>query len=375
VLRGFRKTADALDLLGLSAGTGIGQARPLPDVRRLFRGAHMSKRLVVALLVLAPAMAWLPARAAPAEVIDLTSITPGCELPYTLKADKSACEANPAVFKAIKVQAECEKVAGAKWDAGACTAPTDATLIPKPTCGSRLSDLSYNADKKSCQVIRETPRRSLGDFVGDCFKIHSPPPEGVDDQLKQGMYFIVESQTRTPTEDKELVVSPARPAGLGGMTFWCRTTGARERRINASTLVSAGAHRYGWSYGVLTLPFKYYAHDKSFTPGALNVGPFLGRRWGSAGSAITAAVAATIGSVRGEIKDTQGNITSTPDLTAFSIAIGLMLDVSNNPDLKPFKMGLFYGVETVSGADGVNYKHNRKPWVAFQIGYDFTDTK
>jgi hypothetical protein len=126
---------------------------------------------------------------------------------------------------------------------------------------------------------------------------------------------------------------------------------------------------------VLSLPFKYHAHDKSFTPGALNIGPYLGRRWGSSGSAITAALAAAIGSVRGEVRDAQGNITGTPDVTAFSMAVGLMLDVSKNPDFKPFKVGLFYGIDRVNADDAVKYKHNRKPWVAFQIGYDFTDNK
>jgi hypothetical protein len=72
--------------------------------------------------------------------------------------------------------------------------------------------------------------------------------------------------------------------------------------------------------------------------------------------------------VCGEIEYAQGNFTSTSGLTAFSVAIGLMLDVGHKPDLKPLKMGLVYGVETVSGADGVNFKRNRKPWVAFQIG-------
>lgn len=312
-------------------------------------------------------------QAAPAEVIDLSAIEAQCDGPFKLSADKTKCEPDSAALAKLK-EADCGKAQGTTWDSGACKA-ADAAKHPAPNCGSKLSDLVYNAKTKTCQVVRETPRSSLGDFVGDCFKIHSPPPEGMDNALEQGQYFIVESQTRTANDDKELIVSPAKSNGLMGWNLWCSSTGGRERRVSASTLIASGAHRYGWSYGVLTLPFKYYKHDKSFSQGVINVGPFLGRRWGSAGSAITAAVAATVGSVKGEVRDAQGNITSTPDLTSFSVAIGLMLDVSKNPDLKPFKMGLFYGNDRVNRSNSIQYPHDRKPWMAFQIGYDFTDTK
>lgn len=313
-------------------------------------------------------------QAAPAEVVDLADITPRCDKPFELNDEKSACRPNDDSFARLS-QADCERTVGAAWDAGACKPAADAAQFPKPHCGSQLADLAYDAQKKSCQVVRGTPRSSLGDFVGDCFKVQSPPPEGIGNGLASGSYFVVESQTRIAGDDKELVVSPAKPFDLFGLHLACRYTGAREFRVNASTLVASGAHRYGWSYGVLILPFKYHRHDKSFTPGSLNVGPFLGRRWGSAGSAITLAAAATVGSVRGEERDAAGNVTGTPDLTAFSVALGLMYDVSKNPDLKPFKMGVFWGNDRVSQTDAVKYVHNRKPWVAFQIGFDFTDTK
>lgn len=86
-------------------------------------------------------------------------------------------------------------------------------------------------------------------------------------------------------------------------------------------------------------------------------------------------MAAAPGSIKGEVRDPTGNITSTLDLMAFSVAIGFMLDVSKNPDLKPFRVGLFYGLDRVNPDDAVKSKHNRKPWLAFQIGYDFTDSR
>lgn len=41
----------------------------------------------------------------------------------------------------------------------------------------------------------------------------------------------------------------------------------------------------------------------------------------------------------------------------------------------PFKVGWFHGSDRVNSDNAVKYKSNRKPWVAFQIGYDFTDNK
>jgi hypothetical protein len=343
----------------------------------------MDMRLIgVALVFAALAMASQGARAAPAEVVDLAAIAPQCHSPFKIKKDLSACEEDQNEFvklkASVKVKADCEKVVGAMWSNDACVLNTDVSSYPKPDCGSKLPDLAYNADKKSCQVVRDTPRSSLGDYVGDCFKIHSPPPQaadGVDDGLRAGMHFFVESQTKLGKDDKELVVSPAEPVRLGNWTLWCSSTGERERRMTASTLINSGAHRYGWSYGVLTVPFKYYRSSHSFGSGALNVGPFLGRRWGSSGSSVTAALAATLGSVKGEERDANNAITATPDLTAFSFALGLMLDVSKNPDLKPFKVGIFWGSDRVNGGDKVKFPNNKKHWLAFQIGYDFTDTK
>ncbi len=343
----------------------------------------MFMRISIPILTLAALTAFAPqSRAAAAEVVELASIKPKCNAPFKVKADFSACEANTDEFadlkSSVKAKGDCDKIIGAVWLNDACVVNPDASKFPKPDCGSKLPDLAYNADKKSCQVVRDTPRSSLGDFVGDCFKIHSPPPQaadGVDDGLRAGMHFFVESQTKLANDDKELVVSPAKPVGLPGWTLWCSSTGERERRMTASTLINSGAHRYGWSYGVLTVPFKYYRSTHSFGSGALNVGPFLGRRWGAAGSSVTAALAATLGSVKGEERDANNAITATPDLVAFSFALGLMLDVSKNPDLKPFKVGLFWGSDRVNAGDRIKFPNNKKHWLAFQIGYDFTDTK
>jgi hypothetical protein len=66
-------------------------------------------------------------------------------------------------------------------------------------------------------------------------------------------------------------------------------------------------------------------------------------------------------------------VTGTPDLMAFSVAAGWMYDISKAPGTKPFKIGFFVGQDRVSRDKAVTYKQNGHGWVAFQIGFDFTD--
>lgn len=315
------------------------------------------------------------ATAAPAQVIDIASITPKCEEPFRINADASGCDADPSAFSKIKAKEACDGIAGAVWKDNACTAGDDPAKLPRPSCGTALPDLSYSAEKRACQVVRDVPRSATGDYVGDCFRIISAPPDGLDINLPADTFWSVVSQARLGSDDQELVVAPANPVGLGLTVGCAHRQGAKAQRVKASSLIAYGAHRYGWAYGVLAMPFKYFPHDKSFATNALSIGPFLGRRWGSSGSAVTAAVAATLGSVRAESRDAQGLVTGTHDVTAFSAALGLMLDVSKNPELKPFKVGFFIGKDIVSQDATVTYKQNRQKWLAFQIGFDFTDTK
>ena len=51
----------------------------------------------------------------------------------------------------------------------------------------------------------------------------------------------------------------------------------------------------------------------------------------------------------------------------------MMFDVLKSPAGKPFKAGLFVGVDRVSRSPSVSYAQNGKAWLALQIGYDFTD--
>ncbi|HET7794507.1 MAG TPA: hypothetical protein VFL64_14080, partial [Rhizobacter sp.] len=183
------------------------------------------------------------ATAAPAQAIDVASITPKCEEPFRINADASGCEADRIAFSKIKAKEACDRIAGAAWKDNACTAGSDSTKLPSPSCGTALPDLSYNAEKKACQVVHDVPRSGTGDYVGDCFRIIAAPPDGLDINLPEETYWSVVSQARLGSDDQELVVAPADPVRLG-LTVGCsHRQGSKAQRVKASSLITYGAHR------------------------------------------------------------------------------------------------------------------------------------
>lgn len=302
-----------------------------------------------------------------ADVIDLASIKPFCPTPFNDVPVGGACTPNQQKLDGLKDATSCKGI-GIEFDKekAKCVVKGKA---PAPQCSNVLPDLVVKGGV--CVVDRQVPRSATGDYVGDYFHIkatrHDHPglSYGTDTWLK------VLSQQPLGTDDRLLTVIAVREPQLGGHGFK-PIDQAETTTVRASDLIEVGATRVGWTYGVLALPFKFYANDKSLASG-LSLGPYVGRRWGAPGSAYTLAAAAAIGSVKGEVRDAQDKITSTPDLQAFSVAVGAMWDISKSQNIKPFKIGLFVGVDSVSNDNVVKFKNNRKPWMAFQIGFDFTD--
>jgi len=144
-------------------------------------------------------------------------------------------------------------------------------------------------------------------------------------------------------------------------------------------MMSTGAGRYGWAYGALTMPYKYYPSDKSFVAG-VPIGAYLGWRMGRAGSGVTLAGALTLSQVKAETVDPKvldgdgkPTVTGTADVAALSAAVGVVFDVSKEPGTKAFKAGLFVGKDRITHSPTIDYKHSGKTWFAVQIGFDFTD--
>jgi hypothetical protein len=307
-----------------------------------------------------------------ADPIPLAEITPRCVAPFKINDKKTACEIDTAALSALNDEIKANLDKAPLLCAGPGLKLTDKVCVqvvgkaPSPTCGDALPDLTFANGQ--CVIDRKVPRSASGDYVGDCFRLDAIFADGrlgfpAATRLK------VLSQRTVGVTDRELTVALSEGTGMSS----CKAvSGAFATPIKASDLIDVGARRIGWAYGVLALPFKYYSHSRNFGSN-VSVGPYFGRRWGTPGSAYTLALAATIGSVKGEVRNAAGAITETPDLQAFSVAAGYMFDVAKSEGAKPFKIGLFVGADWVGASNVVKYANNRKPWIAFQIGYDFTD--
>jgi hypothetical protein len=149
--------------------------------------------------------------------------------------------------------------------------------------------------------------------------------------------------------------------------------------VLASQMNAVGATRFGYAYGFLTMPYKYFPSEKSFQVN-VPIGAYMGWRWGAAGSGQTLAAAVTLSTVKANTVDPntldasgKPTVTGTTDVAALSIAAGIMFDVLKSPAGKPFKTGVFVGRDIVNQDPTIDYKFNRKNWIAVQIGYSFTD--
>ena len=294
----------------------------------------------------------------------LTDVVITCPDPFKFEA--GACKADGAVVAALK-ESQCN-VPGLAFVGTPPKCELAKNQAPTPKCAATEPPSTFDTALKQCVVTDDRPRSALGNYVGDCFRIRAlpaaPPPGLVSDRT-----YMVVSQRPEGESDKLLRLSDSKKSTFVG----CESTfDGKQFDAKASDLIAIGADRAGWTYGVLALPYKFHFDDKSFGAG-VSIGPYFGRRWGTPGSAYTFAVAATIGSVKGEVRDAQDKITSTPDLQAFSLALGWMYDIAKGAETRPFKIGLFVGADVVGSDNTVKYKHNRKPWLALQIGFDFTD--
>lgn len=300
----------------------------------------------------------------------LVDVEPTCPANFDFKG--GLCAAKEADIKDFGAN-QCN-VAGLAFIDGKCHVVKDQA--PKPQCLGTEPPSSFDTTLKQCVVTDDRPRSALGDYEGDCFRIRAlPKVSPIRGVLKQGETYLVVSQRVEGETDKmlRLAETDVRWALNSNARFNCRSKkDGMEFDVKASDLIAVGADRSGWAYGVLALPYKFHTDDNSFGS-SVSIGPYFGRRWGVPGSAYTMAVAATIGTVKGEIRDAQDKITSTPDLQAFSLAAGFMWDIAKGAGTRPFKVGVFAGADVVGSDNAIKYKHNRKPWLAFQVGFDFTD--
>ena len=299
--------------------------------------------------------------------------------PAFFKFDKGACVAvpgdvpNPDKDTCAAVGFELGKKAN---NDPACVAAKDA-IAPKPECNPLPGFAGKVKDSgKDVKCIYEAtvPVSAPGDYLGDCFNIKAVPS---GTSLVPGRDYFVSAQRELPGDDRDLTLIPGHNDSF---PLGCKALSGPQQRVNASALVEAGATRHGYAYGFLTMPYKYFPGEKSFQVN-VPIGGYFGWRRGQAGSGVTTAFAFTLSSVKANTVDPKTTdpatgkpaVTGTTDVAALAGAAGLVFDILKSGRGKPFKAGIFIGKDVVSKDPSVDYRFNRKTWIAIQLGYDFTD--
>jgi hypothetical protein len=197
-------------------------------------------------------------------------------------------------------------------------------------------------------------------YKGDCFKVVSRIPGA---PAAERLYVVEQS-----ADGSSLQVLPAKIS----FYFLCGPAGDPAQAsvaVSTQDVQRSGAMRSGWVYGTLMLPFKYRPGDQTIHNN-VTVGPYMGARVETGGIGWTYAVSAGVTQTKVTSVDADNKPTET-NVSGFTLAAGLLFDV--NKSAKPFKTGVFIGADRYSKLNGVKVTGSGKPWIALQIGYDFTE--
>jgi hypothetical protein len=124
--------------------------------------------------------------------------------------------------------------------------------------------------------------------------------------------------------------------------------------------------RYGLTYGVLVVPYKYHFSGSKDFKGNSTVGPFLGYRFDRNTVGVGIKAVGFVGGSAIEVTRTNNNQTKTETLAGFSYGVGLLGEIKNE-----FQLGVVFGADRVS--KGSDYEDNGKLWGAVALGFSFAN--
>ena len=120
--------------------------------------------------------------------------------------------------------------------------------------------------------------------------------------------------------------------------------------------------RYGWTYGILVAPIKYYVKPREFSAGA-SVGPYLGYRVYERNGASN-VIAVSVGAATATVKtvDASGN-SSSSNTTGLSVAVAYLANIKDT-----FNIGVLAGTDLFSKSQ--NIETSNKLWLGISFGYN-----
>jgi hypothetical protein len=119
--------------------------------------------------------------------------------------------------------------------------------------------------------------------------------------------------------------------------------------------------RFGWTYGVLVAPVKYYVKPHEFSAGA-SVGPYLGYRFYDRQGASN-VIALSVGAATATITTNNADgSTSSTNTTGLTIAAAYLVDIKS-----AFNVGVLAGTDIYSKSQ--NVPTSNKLWLGLSFGY------
>ena len=249
-------------------------------------------------------------------------------------ADKSAAEAAGSAASAAS-SAKAAEAAAAKFDL-----PVDIAVGDRIKLRSNVASLAGANGATNANAPRYT-----------CLRVNRLGANG-------GITVSVEDKSHLGTCDE--------PAGVGNVKLGDSYT------LTAEQLKNASYSRYGWIYGPMIVPFKYFPHDRSFEP-SQSLGMYTGYRtswFESRGLSFVGSAGVATMKVSQVVDDPAkpgGKTTKENTIAGYTLAGGVLFDLTR--EARPFVAGLLVGRDFVGRNSALEYKHDNKTWIALQFGW------
>jgi hypothetical protein len=235
--------------------------------------------------------------------------------------------------------------------------------------GQQKVDLSKPAGSEAANVST----------VGDWFRFNVQV-NGFTESDKEGAKplaaarnscFRVSGEFLDPSDPKKQIVRGTFETGAAPHSAIWPPYGCDDPKISTAVsydvpkdLIMNGVDRtrYGWTYGVLVAPIKYYVKPREFSAGA-SVGPYLGYRVHERNGASN-VFAVSVGAAPSTVKTTDANgDSSSSNTTGLTVAVAYLANIKDT-----FNVGVLAGTDLFSKSQHIDTSN--KLWLGLSFGYN-----
>jgi hypothetical protein len=182
---------------------------------------------------------------------------------------------------------------------------------------------------------------------GSCFRVSNEFPDPSGKQMLRGRF-----------ESGNFPRGIWPPYGCGDLGFNTSLSYDVSKQL---VLEDRDRNRYGWTYGVLVAPVKYYVKPHEFSAGA-SVGPYLGYRLHDRqGSSDVVALSVGASTATVTTNDANGS-SSSSNTTGLTVAVAYIAEIKST-----FNVGLLAGTDIYSKSQ--NVATSNKLWLGLSFGY------